>query len=172
MLDIDCSDKNLRACGIFNRDKTVTVGIVNRNKEETPITLSSDLFRNDIRVYEYDANHPPYNPFGDLQDYITVLSNNKPVYTLKPESVTYFTTDYITKEQTVFAENVEISEGMIQWDEVKDKNHCYYRVYTSEEPNFIPSKENQIASTIGTALKTDKAKQCVKVISVDKSGNV
>ncbi len=172
VLDIECSDKNLRACGIFNRDKTVTIGIVNRNKEATPVSLCSDLFNQNIRVYEYDANNPPYNSFGDMQNFADIIECSTPVYTLKPESVTYFTTDYITKKETVFAENLEISDGTIYWSEVEDRNHCYYRVYASDEENFIPSKENQIASTVGTSLKTSCTKKYIKVISIDKSGNM
>lgn len=172
VLDIECTDPNLRICGIFNRNKTVTVGIVNRNKEATEISLDSSLFGSDIRVYEYDANNPPYNRFADLQTHTTVIQKDTPTYTLKPESVTYFTTDYIVKQQSVYAQNVAVSDGMIQWNAVEDANHCYYRVFTSDEAEFLPSAENQIASTVSTHLKTDQAKQYVKVISVDKSGNM
>lgn len=172
VLDIECSDPNLRACGIFNRNKTVTVGIVNRNKEATEISLCGDLFDSDIRVYEYDANHPPYNAFADLQDAAAVLPKDAPTYTLKPESVTYFTTDYIVKEQRIEAENVEYTDGTLRWNEVQDRNHCYYRVFMSDEAEFSPSVENQIASTVGTSLKIDGTKKYVKVISVDKSGNM
>ena len=172
VLDIECSDKNLRACGIFNRNKTVTVGIVNRNKEATEISLDTSLFDGDIRVYEYDANNPPYNEFADLQDYTAIISKDKPIYTLKPESVTYFTTDYILKEESVYADGVEIDGGFIKWNAVEDKNHCYYRVFTSNEQDFIPSVENQIASTVATSIKSDKVLKYVKVVSVDKSGNM
>ena len=172
VLDIECSDKNLRACGIFNRNKTVTVGIVNRNKEATEISLDTSLFDGDIRAYEYDANNPPYNEFADLQDYTAIISKDKPIYTLKPESVTYFTTDYILKEESVYADGVEIDGGLIKWNAVEDKNHCYYRVFTSNEQDFIPSVENQIASTVATSIKSDKVLKYVKVVSVDKSGNM
>jgi hypothetical protein len=42
----------------------------------------------------------------------------------------------------------------------------------SDEAEFSPSVENQIASTVGTSLKIDGTKKYVKVISVDKSGNM
>ncbi|MBE7042897.1 MAG: hypothetical protein E7399_05320 [Ruminococcaceae bacterium] len=172
VLDIEIPDNMIRACGILNRDNSVTIGIVNRNKQETEITLHTDLFQKDVRVYEYDPGNVPYHPFGDMQDFTTVMNKETVTYLLKPESVTYFTTDYITKEQRIFADNVIVSDGFISWDEVEDRNHCYYRVYTSDDADFAPVQENQIASTVGTTLQTNAAKKYVTVISVDKSGNM
>ena len=172
VLDIECEDKNIRACGIFNRDKSVTVGMVNRNKEDKEITLDTELFKGDIRVYEYDPKNVPYNEFADLQDFSAVISKENPTYTLKAESVTYFTTDYIEKKASVEAEVIGYADGVLTWGEVLDKNHCYYRVFTSDEENFTPSKENQIASTVSTSLETEKVGRYVKVLSVDKSGNM
>ena len=54
----------------------MTIGFVNRNKEETEINLSTDLFNKDVRVYEYDANNPPVNKFADLQDYAAILDKD------------------------------------------------------------------------------------------------
>ena len=172
VLDFEIPDKNIRAAGIMNRDKSVTIGIVNRNKEETKISLCTDLFRKNVRVYEYDPNNIPYNIFADMQDYTAVINKDEPTYTLKPESVTYFTTDYISKEQRVYADGVAFADGIISWNAVEDKNHCYYRVFTSDIYNFVPSKENQIASTVSTTLQTENIKKYIKVISVDKSGNM
>ena len=172
VLDIECDNRNLRACGILNRNKTVSVGIVNRNKEAVEITFDSKLFRQKIRVYEYDVNNPPYNEFADLQDYTILQNKDNLTYTLKPDSVTYFTTDYIVKEQSVYADDVTFTDEEISWNEVKDKNHCYYRVFTSDEKDFVPSMENQIASTVATTLKSNKVKKYIKVLSVDKSGNI
>jgi hypothetical protein len=171
VLDIECSDKNVRACGILNRNGSVTVGFVNRNKTETQISLSTELFKKDIRVYEYDANNVPYNKFADLQNFTEIVDRNNPTYTLKPESVTYFTTDYITKDKPVYASDVALENGVISWNEVADDNHCYYRVFTSDEKDFVPSMQNQIASTVSTMLKSKDVKKYIKVLSVDRSGN-
>lgn len=65
-----------------------------------------------------------------------------------------------------------VGEVEISWNAVEDKNHCYYRVFSSDEEDFIPEKGNQIASTVSTTLKTDAVKKYIKVISVDKSGNM
>lgn len=172
VLEIENEDKNLRICAVRNRDKSVTVGIVNRNKNDTKITLCSDLFEKEVRVYEYDPKNVPYNKFGDIQDFETTVPADKPTYTLKGESITYFTTDYITKEKTVEAQISEFEDGVISWDGVDDKNHCYYRVFTSDEKDFEPKKENQIASTVATSLKSGDLKKYCRVLSVDKSGNV
>ncbi|MBO7214032.1 MAG: hypothetical protein J6V66_00895 [Clostridia bacterium] len=171
VLDIEVADKNVRACGIMNRDKSVSIGIVNRNKTATKISLDTNLFNKEIRVYEYDPYNVPYNKFADMQSYSAIISKDKPTYTLKPESVTYFTTDYIVKNKSVYADGVTVENGVISWNDVKDKNHCYYRVFTSSKEDFIPCVENQIASTVATKLKTNKAKKYVKILSVDKSGN-
>ena len=80
--------------------------------------------------------------------------------------------DYIAKEQRVYADGVAFADGIISWNAVEDKNHCYYRVFTSDIYNFVPSKENQIASTVSTTLQTENIKKYIKVISVDKSGNM
>ena len=172
VLDIENTDENIRVCGVWNRDRSVTVGMVNRSKEPIAVTLSSDLFLKDVRVYEYEASHVPFNRFADLQDHAAVLPRNDVVYTLKPESVTYFTTDYITKERRVCADGIEVADGMIGWKAVDDENHCYYRVFTSDNADFVPSKENQIASTVGTSLPAKNAKKYIKVLSVDRSGNM
>ncbi|MBQ4631581.1 MAG: hypothetical protein IJB70_11425 [Clostridia bacterium] len=172
VLKIENDDKNLRICAVRNRDKSVTVGIVNRNKNDTKITLCSDLFEKEVRVYEYDPKNVPYNKFGDIQDFETTVPADKPSYSLKGESITYFTTDYITKEKTVEAQITEFEDGVISWDGVDDKNHCYYRVFTSDEKDFEPKKENQIASTVATSLKCENLKKYCRVLSVDKSGNM
>ena len=172
VLDIENDDKNLRICAVRNRDKSVTVGIVNRNKKDTPITFSSDLFGKAVRVYEYDPKNVPFNRFGDIQNYCTALSRDNVTYTLKGESITFFTTDYITKEKTVEAVISEQTDSFVSWSEVDDKNHCYYRVFTSDEKDFAPARENQIASTVATSLKCDCLKNYCRVLSVDKSGNM
>jgi hypothetical protein len=171
VLDIDCPDKNIRACGILNRNGSVTVGFVNRNKTETEISLSTDLFKKDVRVYEYDPRNVPYNKFADMQDYTKIVGKDELTYTLKPESVTYFTTDYITKDKPVYASDVVFENGVISWNEVADDDHCYYRVFTSDEKDFVPSMQNQIASTVSTMLKSKDVKKYIKVLSVDRSGN-
>ena len=97
------------------------------------------------------------NEFGDLQDEtvrIALDDNFNLNYELLPESVTIFTTDYVDRPD-VYAKNVKFvkDKNMLTWDAVTDKLHCYYRVYRGETADFVPSRENQIASTIATTLE-------------------
>ena len=91
VLHIQSDDKLLRSCGVLNRDGSVSIGIVNRNKKDKKITLDSTLFNKGIRVYEYDPRNVPVNPFGDIQPCSAVLSPENATYVLKAESVTFFT---------------------------------------------------------------------------------
>ncbi len=162
VLDVQTGDKLLRACGIVNRDGSVSIGIVNRHDTPCDITLDTALFDKDLRVYEYDTNKVPMNDFADIQDF-TVLKKDAPSIALKPMSVTFFTTDYKEKQKTVFAKGVRKKGDTLIWNAVKDENHCYYRVYADEK---------QIASTVACRLPiADKGKR-YKVVSVDKWGNV
>ncbi len=172
VLTIDKDDELLRCCGVLNRDGSVSIGIVNRHKEPTDITLDSSLFNKNIRVYEYDPYNVPYNKFGDLQDKTATIDKDTATYTLKPESITFFTTDYEEKAEAVVAQNLNIKDGMLVWDAVEDANHCYYRVFASEDKNFVPSRENQIASTVACDLPIKDEKLCYKVLSVDQWGNI
>lgn len=171
VLEILAEDPLLRTCGVINRDGSVSVGIVNRHTDPCPITLDSALFHQNIRVYEYDCLHVPVNDFADIQDF-TVLNKDDPAITLPPLSVTFFTTDYKEKAKTVAAKGVKKKGDRLVWKEVKDPNHCYYRVYAHPNANFVPSRENQIASTVATDLPITDKKLKYKVLSVDQWGNV
>lgn len=172
VLDIDCDDKDLVSCGVQNHDGTISVAFVNHAKEPKTVTLSCSLADRPMRVYEYESRHVPYNRFCDIQPMSAVLAPDALTYELKPESVTFFTTDYIEKAATVAAKNVRAADGVLTWDEVADPNHCYYRVYASDQRGFKPSIDNQIASTVATALPIKEEKKYYKVLSVDQSGNV
>lgn len=172
VLTIAAEDKNLRCCGILNRDGSVSIGVVNRNVEATEITLDSSLFKKNIRVYEYDPYNVPYNPFGDLQPTSATLDAEKPVYTLKGSSITFFTTDYEEKKKHVSAQGVCVADGKLTWEQVHDPNHCYYRVYAGDTKGFKPDPKNQIASTVACDLPVQSEKQFYKVLSVDQWGNV
>ncbi len=172
VLDIHTEDKLLHCCGVLNRGGAVSVGVINRNTKDTEITLDSTLFNKNIRVYEYDPRNVPFNRFADIQEPCAVLSKDNPTYTLKAESVTFFTTDYQEKPAPVYASNVKKSKDQLTWNAVEDPTHCYYRVYASKEKDFTPSIDNQIASTIATALPIEDKTLNYKVLSVDTWGNI
>ena len=172
VLTIETGDSKLRCCGILNRDGSVSIGIVNRNAEPTPVTLDSSLLRKDVRVYEYDPFNVPYNRFGDLQASCATLEKDNPTYTLKGSSITFFTTDYQEKAAQVSAQHVAWADGTLTWEPADDPNHCYYRVYAGEDAGFVPSMENQIGSTVACDLPAEDGHLYYKVLSVDAWGNV
>ncbi|MBQ8510340.1 MAG: hypothetical protein IJ493_10590 [Clostridia bacterium] len=157
VMDIASDDPLLRICGLLNRDGSVSVLVINRHTEMTPIKLRLSLKHIEkqppFRVYEYDSHNVPMNEFGDLQDFSDVISapDGKIEYELKPESLTVFTTDYAERPD-VWAKKVVRDGEMLHWDAVKDDLHCYYRVYRGETPDFVPSRANQIASTVAETL--------------------
>jgi hypothetical protein len=189
VLDIENNDPLLRMCALLNRDGSVSIAVVNRHTEPTPLKLKLDLKhiekQQPMRVYEYDSRNVCVNEFGDLQDPSATLafqSVGEIEYTLLPESFTVLTTDYKTRNEPVFAENAVREGDTLTWDSVDAPEHCYYRVYRGKTADFKPSLENQIASTVDTSLDfsarylDDAAILNVegdyyKVLSVDRSGN-
>lgn len=189
VLDIENDDPLVRITALLNRDGSISVAVVNRHKEKTPLRLNFNLKhiekQQPMRVYEYDSHNVCMNEFGDLQDAsgtIQVKNTSEIEYELLPESFTVFTTDYKCREKEVYAEKVTRNGRWLKWKAVKDEDHCYYRVYRGATPDFKPSIENQIASTVDTSLDfearylDDAAILNVegdyyKVLSVDKSGN-
>jgi len=162
------SDALVRTCALLNRDGTVSIVAVNRNDKGIPFTVN--LAKNQgkatlgqpyhhaqkvpFRVYQYDANHVPDNEFGDLPESVDEIQPNENgvlTYTLPPQSMTVFSTDYTTRGE-VEAKNVVRSGNFLRWSPVTDSEHCYYRVYRGETADFVPSRENQIASTIAETL--------------------
>ncbi len=171
VLTIENPDEMLRICGILNKDMSVTIGIVNRNKKATKININADgLLKKAARVYEYDPKDVPRNDFCDLQPY-SYLINEGDEIELRPESVTFITTDYIDRDYEVYATGVKVGDGKVSWNAVTDDTHCYYRVFASADADFKPAFENQIASTIAESLPIKDESLHYKVLSVDKSGN-
>lgn len=171
VLSLSCDDPLLRLCGIMNKDFSVTVGVVNRHREPVAVNLTSQgLFGKPIRVYEYDANHVPRNKFCDLQPYSRIIQPGEE-FVLAPDSVTLFTTDYLERPHSVSAAGVTVGEEQLTWQEIADDTHCYYRVFASSQPDFVPGPDNQIASTVATNLPIADRGLHYKVLSVDRSGN-
>ncbi|MBE5782820.1 MAG: hypothetical protein E7329_05810 [Clostridiales bacterium] len=189
VLDIENDDPLVRIAALLNRDGSISVAVVNRHVESTPLKLKLELKHMEkqqpMRVYEYDSHNVCMNEFGDLQDpsaILTFQNANEIEYTLLPESLTVFTTDYKSKEKEIFAKKVARKDNWLSWQPVEDAEHCYYRVYRGKTPDFRPCFKNQIASTVDTSIDfsarylDDAAILNVegnyyKVLSVDRSGN-
>ena len=188
VLDIENDDPLVRITALLNRDGSVSLAVVNRHTEPTPLNIKLDLKhierQQPLRVYEYDSRNVCMNEFGDLQDYSALLDlkDGEVEYTLLPESLTVLTTDYKTRARAIYAKKVTRKGNLLTWQPVEDEEHCYYRVYRGKTPDFKPSIKNQIASTVDTTLDfsarylDDAAIKRVegsyyKVLSVDRSGN-
>ena len=189
VLDIENNDPLVRLTALLNRDGSISIAVVNRHTEPTPLKLKLDLKhiekQQPLRVYEYDSQNVCVNEFGDLQDpsAILTLGNEGEIeYNLLPESLTILTTDYKTRQKAIYAKKVTRRGNLLTWLPVEDGEHCYYRVYRGKTADFKPSLENQIASTVDTSLDfsarylDDAAILNVKgdyykVLSVDRSGN-
>ena len=189
VLDIESDDPLVRITALMNKNGSISVAVINRHKEKTPLKLDFNLKnikkQQAMRVYEYDSHNVCMNEFGDLQEASETLqfkNTSEIEYELLPESLTVFTTDYKTREKEVYAKKVVRKGRWLKWEAVNDEEHCYYRVYRGTTPDFKPSFENQIASTVDTSLDfearylDDAAILNVegdyyKVLSVDKSGN-
>lgn len=190
VLEVENENPLIRMTALLNRDGSITVAIVNRNTEPTPVNLNLNLKninkQQPMRVYEFDCRNVPVNEFGDLQSHSAILDIQDggiiEEYTLLPESLTILTTDYKDRASEVYATKVSCKENWLSWEAVEDEEHCYYRVYRGVTKNFKPSPKNQIASTIDTSIDLnarylDSAAikkvegNYYKVLSVDKSGN-
>ncbi len=189
VLDIESDDPLVRMCALLNRDGSVSIAVVNRHTEPTRLKLKLDLKhiegQQPMRVYEYDSRNVRTNEFGDLQDYSALLpfgEGGVVEYELLPESFTVLTTDYKARKSPIFAKRVRRKKNLLTWKSVNDPEHCYYRVYRGKTRDFVPSMENQIASTVDTVLDfsarypDDAAIKNIegdyyKVLSVDRSGN-
>ena len=169
VLPCKTGDDRLRPAAVFNRDRSVSIAIVNRgDAREVTVDCSSWKPRTDgkpslhqpLRRYLYDSAKVPFNAFNDLQpaEGTVVPNGDKVTVALPAKSMTFLTTDY---EDVVPAavDNVRVVDGMLKWDAAKDPNHRYYRVYRDEK---------QIASTVSTAYAVGDSKGAYAVKSVDK----
>lgn len=172
---LKCSwdNENIRCGAVTNADGSVSIAIVNRGKDtdKAEISLEHDC-KKPLRKYVYEANNIPYNDFCDLQAYsgkISAKSGNIKI-TLSPESVIFLTTDYTDRKPSEIL-SLKKKGKTLSWKKCEDAEHCYYRVFASDKEDFIPSYENQIASTVAECITLKKNLPFYKVLSVDRWGN-
>ena len=174
-LNIETENYLLRSGGVVNDDGSFSIAIVNRHPGKTEIQLSLENLKpgKKLRKYVYDSNNVPRSKFGDLQDYEELLDVKDDTVSLEMpgNAIVMLTTDY-TEERPAAVTGVRAEAGTVSWDASADPSHVYYRVYKGETPDFAPSKENQIASTIAEkCVDPDGKPGYYKVCSVNRSGN-
>ena len=163
------ADEMIRPAAVFNRDRSVSIALINRGEaREVTVDCSSWKPRTDgkpslhqpLRRYVYDSANVPFNAFNDLQPMAGTVraDGDKVTVSLPAKSMTFLTTDY---EDVLPAEvrNVRVVDGTLKWDASECPDHRYYRVYRDGK---------QIASTVATAYKVDSAQGTYAVKSVDK----
>lgn len=174
-LTISSEDYLLRSGGVVNDDGSFSVAIVNRHKEPVEIDISLENLKSDkaLRRYLYDSANVPRSKFADLQDYderIACAGDSVHV-TIPASSIVLLTTDY-TDHKPAAITGICAEDGTVTWEASTEAEHRYYRVYKGDSADFVPTKENQIASTIATSFTDpDAAPGFYKVESVDAWGN-
>ena len=156
-----------------NADGSISLVVINWADEEKKVAFDIEhTITKPLKKYEFEAEKPPYNEFCDLQDSSGVIETDNGAFeiVLKPKSVTFLTTDYKDRTPSKIS-NVHIENNELVWDKCNDTEHCYYRVFASEDKSFIPDYSNQIASTVAEHKIINNPNLFYKVISVDKYGN-
>ena len=187
VLEVNLPDSLIRICAVKNKeDHSISIALVNRNPEKRQVMFDLDGVADGtiFRKYIYDPKDPPFNYYGDLQEYTKTVEvrNRQFSDTLGAATVTVYTTHYenippaAVSGLSVEAAKIEGRDrNVLTWDENQDGDLCYYRIYRSAEADFIPSDESEIATTISTKYIDRKVHNLpqyyYKVIAVDQSGN-
>ena len=173
VLPCKTADDMLRPAAVFNRDRSVSIAIINRGEaREVTVDCNSWKPRTDgkpslhqpLRRYLYDSANVPFNEFNDLQpaEDALVAKGDRVTVSLPAKSMTFLTTDYEDVVPEPVA-NVRVKDGRLVWDAATSENHRYYRVYRDGR---------QIASTVATSYAVGPAKGVYTVKSVDRWLNV
>ncbi len=184
---INSNDSLLRICALKNvRDNSFSIALVNRNKEGRRLQINTEqIFPETVfRKYEYNPDHPPFNYFGDLQQYSKTvkLENQQLTDTIDAYSVVVYTSCYddlppapVAGFKATPAKIENRDRNVLSWEPNSENDFCYYRIYRSREEIFTISADNQIATTISTEYIDRNVHNLpqyyYKVVAVDQSGN-
>ena len=163
VLETQWDSEFIRACGVIDEEKKVTLAMLNWSESEEKVQLSLDFALNKkARLYAFEADNIPFNDFNDLQPYSAVLElSDENEITLPPKSLILLTTDYEDRTPSK-VKGVKVKNGRLCWKECKDSEHVYYRVFKDGA---------QIASTVALSLPLADKVGKFTVKSVDKWGN-
>jgi len=187
VMEITSADSLIRICAVKNiENQTLSIALVNRNPEERILHFNTeDSFgETTLRKYVYDPMNPPFNYFGDLQEYSKEISMGDAMFTdtVSANSVIVYTSYFdnippapVSGLQANTAKIEGRDRNVLTWDANKENDFCYYRIYRSPVKDFIVSQEKQIATTISTEYIDRKVhglpQYYYKVVAVDQSGN-
>lgn len=173
VFEVICNDPRLRVCALRNNvTGSYSVAAINRNTRDVrlALTVTGEPLNQKLRKYVYDPQHPPVNPFGDLQGPVgTVeMKNGRLNDVLTVGTLTVYTTAYEEKPpapvMNVRVQTNDAGQAVVTWEAPPEPDIAYYRVYAGE---------TQIASTIATEYvdKEGGKRKQYRVIAVDDSGN-
>lgn len=181
---VRCSDRLLRAAAVqHGRKQTYSIAVVNRRKDDVPVTITVDGERltADFQKYVYDPENVPMHPFGDLQDPLgkVAMQEGRLVDTVGSGTLTVYTTAYDEQPPApvkgLAVEETRDGKRRLKWEPNPEPDLCYYRIYRSPRPDFAPGTPNQMGSTIATEFLDQcplGGAEChYKVAPVDQSGN-
>ena len=176
------SDSLLRMTAVKNnKDNKWTIVVMNRKDKSETISIQNKVEDKPMkyRRFVYRMDSVPQNRFGDLQSYDKELVTKSGSFSdsLPANSMALYTTEFEDAKMPMKVMELKLAystnEINLKWKGINEKEVCYYRVYESTDANFIPNKNNQIGSTIGTSFKVLNSGTTLnyfKVRAVDKYG--
>jgi hypothetical protein len=163
---------------------TWSLAVVNRNSRAAPLSVTMDgtALSASFRKYVYDPANIPSNPFGDLQAPAgtVAMKDGRLADTVGPMTLTVYTTAYQDNApapvQGLKVEPTADGNRRLTWQASDAPDFCYYRVYRSDQPDFVPDMKTQIGSTIATSFTDSKGEADkeyhYRILAVDTFGNV
>jgi hypothetical protein len=160
-----------------------TLAMINRNSRAVRVSVAIDGTPSPatFRKYVYDPGNIPVNPFGDLQAPAgtVVMESGRWTDTVGPMTLTVYTTAYPDSAPApvrgLKVEPAGDGTRRLTWQASDAPDFRYYRVYRSEQADFVPDIQAQIGSTIATTFMDEKVEAGrephYRILAVDASGN-
>ncbi len=181
---VETSDPRLRAAAVRHHERNSwSILVVNRNQSDVPVAVA--LYGSPLsavfRKYVYDPRNVPQNPFGDLQPPAGAIAmkDGRLADTVAAGTLAVYTTAYDDQPPApvrgLAVERSPDGKPLFRWQPSPERDLCYYRVFASPQPDFVPSLATQIGSTTAAEFPHEAAvpgtAYYYKVLAVDQSGN-
>ena len=182
--EVTVNDPRLRVAAIQHQGAgTWSLAVVNRNSRAAPLSVTMDgtPFSASFRKYVYDPANIPTNPFGDLQAPARTvdMKDGRLTDTVGPMTLTVYTTAYQDNAPApvrgLKVEPAADGTRRLTWQASDAPDFCYYRIYRSDQAEFVPDARTQIGSTVATTFTDSKGEvgkeYFYRILAVDTSGN-
>ena len=178
--NLTCSDSMVHIAAVQNNgDGHWTIVVMNRKATDNTvnITFNGALPSKPLRKFVYNPIGWPQNALGDLQAYSAKVTLSGTVMSdvVMANTMALYTTEY-DETPPASVSNLSISQSnasvYLTWNENAESDFCYYRVYMGFTPDFTPTPDNYLSSTIARSYKGQVVNNAYyKVLAVDKYGN-